>query len=968
MTILKQTKLVTTPKTRRAKTAHDSTLTMPQPTANLEVHESDHQMSNTDENPTNHVPNADPNADPLAKHEIIPPTDTKPNQTSDHDDDAENANATAPSEVTPEKGGKRKADDYPADEPYCQAAAAVPPPVIHNDPSNDPSAEQHSTPADSNDEATIDANDTVVSIKNKDTEEVEGLPFPVDLTPTSLTTGQNDRICAAGGQCLSIGATLTIDNRCALCGFCTHHMCSVILKPTPKRPILSEVFNSVCFGCIVLNDFDDFVYRSEKTQLFKIKLSRYKVWQKQRSKSFSDILLLRVQDKEAEQWNSDADNNDVQSDISDEDSDDEDDESENSKDADDATDTQAELKQASIANDSDNSYFNSDLEDSAASTTKAKKAPAATDSANATAARETSADATEAEITDPQEQEDDDASHATANQRNGDTTTHEPVVVEPPPLLTKFIDVQIQLEASPSGKPIDAMLKCVERCKDWLLEVQQCEPSFRLQTVNQKAPSQRTLHDPTTFPKDLPGVKEFFKNARPLTSGGRLYLKIRASFEGTSEALLGKITWYHNDRKERVMIAPVQAYEVMLAGWLLYSTRNMDHKLLTLELTRRLKIEVSLRWMRISDGTPYDPKRDTSKDPRALHIETAAENLYPVQAGLREFYSPSAKSFPFHIRLRFVVPYQSLVNMDSFSKFEKLRNRQDGWCVQCQAQVTHDIVNLDLVDKKSGKTFRDMLMKLKSKTGNLETPLFYSIDKHWKAGGGYEFTYHPDKRKEAATIIKGIYPRLLAKYGDSIEPYFTPLGKMSGVKLTWDPKTNQVTSEGDRDMEALEKADQDMIMPEKATETVTDLENGRIVVYERDRGNDDSVTTIEGRNKKADTQTAKSTKTVESTSDNDTDTSSLTTGTTKTRLSTVENQVRDISLMIRDMMNKNDALHITMKAFQPPDPSTYSTSNNATTTSGTSPNTARDRENQRANNPNDSATQAEALNGALASG
>ena len=97
--------------------------------------------------------------------------------------------------------------------------------------------------------------------------------------------------------------------------------------------------------------------------------------------------------------------------------------------------------------------------------------------------------------------------------------------------------------------------------------------------------------------------------------------------------------------------------------------------------------------------------------------------------------------------------------------------------------------------------------------------------------------------------MKGIYPRLKAKYGNSIDRFFTPSGKDAGMKLIWDPIINQVSSDGDRDMDALKKADQDMIMPTKPITPIHAKEetSAQVVVYEKDRGSSNSITTIEGR-------------------------------------------------------------------------------------------------------------------------
>jgi hypothetical protein len=76
--------------------------------------------------------------------------------------------------------------------------------------------------------------------------------------------------------------------------------------------------------------------------------------------------------------------------------------------------------------------------------------------------------------------------------------------------------------------------------------------------------------------------------------GGQLYMKILASFDGEADQMIPKVSWYHRDRKERIAIATIQAFEVALSGWLLYSLRAMDATLLTDTLTKMVGPPISL--------------------------------------------------------------------------------------------------------------------------------------------------------------------------------------------------------------------------------------------------------------------------------------------------------------------------------------------------------------------------------------
>jgi hypothetical protein len=108
-------------------------------------------------------------------------------------------------------------------------------------------------------------------------------------------------------------------------------------------------------------------------------------------------------------------------------------------------------------------------------------------------------------------------------------------------------------------------------------------------------------------------------------------MKILALFDGKANQMIPKVLWYHHDRKECIAICANQAFEVALSRWLIYSLRAMDTTLLTDTLTKMVGCPVSLQWIPILDRSRWDPDRDTSKDPRALHVESALDDKEEVR-------------------------------------------------------------------------------------------------------------------------------------------------------------------------------------------------------------------------------------------------------------------------------------------------------------------------------------------------
>jgi hypothetical protein len=196
--------------------------------------------------------------------------------------------------------------------------------------------------------------------------------------------------------------------------------------------------------------------------------------------------------------------------------------------------------------------------------------------------------------------------------------------------------------------------------------------------------------------------------------------------------------------------------------------------------------------MRIVDGTTwYDPDRDTRKDPKALHVETAKENKEQVKTVLRNLNGAKAKTFPLYQSMCFVPTIQDLVDMSSLEKFHDLRNRQDGWCRQHEARISTFFTVIDRKMKDSDFTLHNMIMSIPATTDNTKTSLFQSINIAMKCAG-FTLSFHPDKAAESVMGMRGLYPRLLAKHGKGINSFFTADVINAGIKMEWDPKTKKV--------------------------------------------------------------------------------------------------------------------------------------------------------------------------------
>ena len=228
-----------------------------------------------------------------------------------------------------------------------------------------------------------------------------------------------------------------------------------------------------------------------------------------------------------------------------------------------------------------------------------------------------------------------------------------------------------------------------------------------------------------------------------------------------------------------------------------------------------------------------------------------------------------------------------------------------------------------------------MIMEIGSKTGNTKTSLFTSIDKQCNRDT-YILQYHPAKANEATMVITGLYTHITARYGtEVVDAYFKPDAIRNSKHMKWDPIAEKVISEldtevarlasmdDDMDFSAFAKSEEQRRQQEREAEALSALD-----VFQRDRGDDGSVSTMPPGKRatpaptymppaSGPTSVAKSKSKCMKTSDDrsaGTDMSSLTEGTTKTRLSSIEHSVGQLSNMFQQVMAQNNQIMAALKS------------------------------------------------------
>jgi hypothetical protein len=659
----------------------------------------------------------------------------------------------------------------------------------------------------------------------------EGKPINIDVSESEMVQA-SDR-CASGCYCKKGNSQLRVNQRCMGCGFCVHMPCCFALVRTRKEPKnkvreIASNLRYICIHCVSIRGWQSKIYSKKGHKNFIIMTSNVEPI----IKKWPEITLTEWSKEDEAKWEEQKiDQQPMENNIEKEDRV--------------KTGTQSPEQQNLQSSETLESRRNDDkmdLSDNEKETTPMEEVEEETIEFN-----DASSDSTQP------------ASSARKKRRK--------VRDEPALLIEKqstgrnremsrkiYLDLQIPIPIpTDTLKADESMNALVNALREWLETMQRMNKSFFISTLKPDADLLTDLRDPSQFPTSLNEIKAFFKMASPRPNGGKLYTKVLASFEGSPDELIKDISWYFTGNAGRVYVCAIQALDTVIVGSLLYSLRSMNVEALKTAISWELSKPIHLKWMRMADGEPMKKGSDWKKEPHALHIECASKDQATVEKYFRTRYSSTSMRFPLHIRMRFIPQLSKVMRLGSIQKHHMMRHRQHGWCTQSKAITSYDISGVDSpIPGHGAKTMRDAVMGILS-TENHGIQLIFSMDLSWR-GSGIIFSFHPKRAKEAAMVIKGLYPRMAHRFGEeNIKPFFSVEAIIEGQSMKYDPITHQVTCAADESLEALMGIDKDMDLGEVKDDNDDDLFGAREVEFVKEKTIEDegSVSTFGEKSKTA---------------------------------------------------------------------------------------------------------------------
>jgi hypothetical protein len=153
--------------------------------------------------------------------------------------------------------------------------------------------------------------------------------------------------------------------------------------------------------------------------------------------------------------------------------------------------------------------------------------------------------------------DDDTVPQSTKDITNGKSMTHR-----------SHSTVPSTLQSENQPPEVIAMLK--KQLLQFMTDVQEMVPSFKLHAINPEAKNIMTLDSPQKLPETLLEIQDIFLNAKPLRKGGKLYMKVLVSHDCSTETLITQTDWFHQEQKKRFKKCVIQVPYTANAGWLQY--------------------------------------------------------------------------------------------------------------------------------------------------------------------------------------------------------------------------------------------------------------------------------------------------------------------------------------------------------------------------------------------------------------
>jgi hypothetical protein len=326
-----------------------------------------------------------------------------------------------------------------------------------------------------------------------------------------------------------------------------------------------------------------------------------------------------------------------------------------------------------------------------------------------------------------------------------------------------------------------------------------CKYDITIQLAPWLQNSARSTIDRSHIPETIQDINLYIPRIRNL-SHGSTWGEFRLMHTEDWRTILEQMSPWLSDLGHGIYFKELQCERTYSLGWLLWSFRSIDTRVLSEEILKLHNIKISLRYSAISTNQGKDRGENTVK---ALHIWIAGDQEYAkTKEIIQDIYSTTSTSYPLEIKMRFV-PNATRLSIARLNKIKKLQQRQAAFIatIEISSSRSWEIANLDS-EIGTLPTLRAMLMEQRTK--DTMSSLFLSVDNAYKRNDLVIFTYLPRYEQEARNFIMAMVPYMIYRFGNTrISEYFTNEACERAKEVEWDEQKQEIITKDDKYIDTL---------------------------------------------------------------------------------------------------------------------------------------------------------------------
>ena len=343
--------------------------------------------------------------------------------------------------------------------------------------------------------------------------------------------------------------------------------------------------------------------------------------------------------------------------------------------------------------------------------------------------------------------------------------------------------------------------------RKWFTVMKRGVPSFIVYSYRDLTNSD-AIQDKTEITAKVQDFRKYFIGIKLKSTPGDVWFRIRCGFDDSPEDMKDATDWWFRENNGIFFKQPLQVPDTARDIWLFMSHDRIDTAQLTEAIQEKAKSKSHptapfvLMYSAIRDGRKFNSTpRKHEKPIKALHVECAVSDFLIIRELFSYLYGQSATTYPLDMWMRYVlVPNQNQTTATR-EGILALRRRQADFPLSIDHSHLSAITTLDREVGKHEKTFREMIMQIKTKDDQTRN-LFLGINAN-KMAGGHTFTFALDVEQEARDMAVQFGSYLAHKYCDKIFKCMEATAAKEARNAPWDPATHSAKSPEDESMKNL---------------------------------------------------------------------------------------------------------------------------------------------------------------------